>query len=64
MKKEFIDRVIREGTVDTAKYRYTSKLISGADGEYTEIRRLPLEELDTTAALDPWEIVWTDRTDV
>lgn len=63
MKKEFIAKVIRDGIVDTEKYRYTAHLVNGADEQYTEIRRLPIADLDTTAALDPWEVVWTDRTD-
>lgn len=63
MKKEFIAKVIREGIVDTKTYRYTAHLVNGADEQYTEIRRLPLADLDTTAALDPWEVVWTGRTD-
>lgn len=63
MKKEFIAKVIREGIVDTEKYRYTAHLVNGPEEQYTEIRRLPLADLDTTAALEPWEVVWTDRTD-
>ena len=62
MKKEFIQKIIREGIVDTEKYRYTSHLVNGSEEQYTEIRCLPIADLDTTAALEPWEVVWTDRT--
>ena len=51
MKKEFIEKVIRRGVVDTDKYRYVAR-------EYPdrlEVQRLPLSALDTTAALDGWE---------
>ena len=53
MKKEFIEKVIRLGSVDTDKYRYVAR-------EYPdrlEVQRLPLSALDTAAALDGWETV-------
>ena len=53
MKKEFIEKVIRLGSVDTDKYRYVAR-------EYPdrlEVQRFPLSALDTTAALDGWETV-------
>ena len=53
MKKEFIEKVIRLGSVDTDKYRYVAR-------EYPdrlEVQRLPLSALDTTAALDGWATV-------
>ena len=53
MKKEFIEKVIRLGSVDTDKYRYVAR-------EYPdrlEVQRLPLSSLDTTTALDGWETV-------
>lgn len=53
MKKEFVEKVMRELIVDTRKYRYFC-----ADCcDRSEIRRLPLEYLDTTAALYGWETV-------
>lgn len=51
MKKDFIERVKREGIVDTKGYRYV------VDNENGQIKRLPLEDLDTTAAIDSWEVV-------
>lgn len=50
MKKEFIERVIREGIVDTRKYRYIMKA--------PKILRLPRIYLDTTKAIDEWEVVY------
>ena len=43
MRKDMIERVKREGTVDTAKYRYWTK------GD--RIYRIEVKQLDTTAAL-------------
>lgn len=53
MKKEFLNRVLHEGVVDTRKYRYIVN-DSGAD---IVVRRLPIEDLDTTAAIDGWETI-------
>ena len=53
MKKEFIEKVIRLGSVDTDKYRYVAR-------EYPdrlEVQRLPLSALDTTAVLDGFDTV-------
>lgn len=55
MTKQFIDRVFRERIVDTSKYRYCAKEISGS----LTIIRLPIADLDTTAAIDGWETVKT-----
>lgn len=51
MKKEFIEKVIREGIVDTKDYRYICK--------GNTIKRLPIASLDTTTAIDGWETVYT-----
>jgi hypothetical protein len=53
VKQELIDRIIREGAVDTDKYRYLCE----TDNKGARIKRLPLDILDTTAARDGWEIV-------
>lgn len=50
MRKSFIEKVVREGIVDTKKYRY---IMRGA-----KIFRLPISCLDTTQAIDGWEIVF------
>lgn len=55
MKKEFLERVRRERVVDTRKYRYV--LDTDIRLERPLIKRLPIEELDTTAAIDGWEVV-------
>lgn len=57
MTKKFIERVIREYTVDTSKYRYVCNELP----DRLEIRRLPLSDLDTTAAISGWEVVYTER---
>ena len=57
MKKSFEARVLRDRTVDTRKYRYTVANCHDASRQWLEIRRLPLEDLGTTAALTDWETV-------
>lgn len=49
MTKNFENRVIREMIVDTRKYRYISR--------DEHIYRLPLDLLDTTAALHDWQLI-------
>lgn len=51
--RAFVDRVIRDGVVDTAKYRY--RAMEYADR--IEVQRLERIELDTTYAIDGWETV-------
>lgn len=53
MTKTFKARVMKELTVDTRNYRYNVKDF----GDHTEIQRIPLEYLDTTAAINGWEPV-------
>lgn len=53
MKNAFVSQVIRERIVDTRRYRY----IAREHGDGVEILRLPLADLDTTAAIDGWEKV-------
>ena len=50
ISKLFIAKVVNYAIVDTRKYRY--HFIDG------KIRRLPIDDLDTTNALTNWEIVW------
>lgn len=51
--KKFAERVAKEGTVDTAKYRYHfENTFTGAF-----IKRIPIEYLDTTKAYTGWEKV-------
>ena len=57
MTKDFINRVIREGIVDTKNFRYIRKDVTSATEQWMEIRRLPISALDTTAAIDGWETV-------
>ena len=53
MKKEFIERVIRERVVDTRKYRYVCHF----GWTHASIRRMERRVLGTTAAYDRWEVV-------
>ena len=59
MKREMIEKILndRTGSYDTAKYRYTVKECRDNSKQWREIRRLPLDKLDTTAALTDWETV-------
>lgn len=45
MKERLIDRIKREGIVDTKRYRYMY------DAKTDDVLYIPLDELDTTAAL-------------
>ena len=56
MTKTFIERVKNERVVDTRKYRYT---LDDVVGKTPCIKRLPIGDLDTTAAIDGWEVVAT-----
>lgn len=51
MKKEFIDKIIKEGVVDTKKYRYM------LDTEIGCIKRIEARLLDTLYVREGWEIV-------
>lgn len=53
MTKTFEKKVIYRGIIDTRNYRY----IYVAGNIFACIKRLPLELLDTTAAIDGWETV-------
>jgi len=59
MTKDFIKRVKREMIVDTRRYRYVGGEVGG---EYT-IKRIDIDLLDRTAALDrkSWQIVYREE---
>ena len=61
MKQEFINKVLFCGRVDTRKYRYISNDEYDSYHQYTTIQRLPKKYLSTTAALNDWEIVWSNE---
>lgn len=52
IRKSMINRIIKERIVDTDKYRYVAKDC----GDHAEIRRIELTKLDTTYAIDGWEL--------
>ena len=56
MTKKFAERVLNEGIVDTAKYRYTFRAYYGCR-DHVKILRLPLADLDTTEAINGWQTV-------
>lgn len=55
MTKAFENRVKKELTVDTKTYRYEYECITNQG--IAVIKRLPVKELNTTAAIDGWETV-------
>lgn len=57
MKQELRDRIINGETVDTRNYRYKMVVCRVSDRQWAEIRRIPIECLDTTDALARWETV-------
>ena len=57
MTNDFIARILRERTLDTAKYRYIVTEEHDDTHQWAEIKRLPIDKLDTTAALTDWETV-------
>lgn len=57
MKDSIRARVLQGEIVDTKKHRYILKECGNHEKQWAEIRRLPLEYLDTTAAIDGWEVV-------
>ena len=56
MTKALFERVKREKVVDIRKYRY---ILDDTVGKTPCIKRLPRIDLDTTAAIDGWEVVAT-----
>ena len=58
MTKAFIDRVLRELTVDTKTYRYNVVM----DHNVRVIKRVALADLDTTAVIGGWVTVWADAS--
>ena len=50
MRRSFYEKVKKNGTVDTRKYRYVL-------GDWGDVSRLPLELLDTTEVYSAWEFI-------
>ncbi len=53
MNKDFYNKVIKNGIVDTKKYRY--KLKEYAD--HANIERIDIKEINTTTVYTDWEVV-------
>jgi hypothetical protein len=60
LKPDFIRKVLRSNGLDTRNYRYAVKYFTDIYHRGARVVRLPLKDLDTTAALAPWERVWED----
>lgn len=52
----------KEQIVDTKNYRYRTTIKNGADAQTLQIVRLPIGDLDTTEAIDGWEVVYEEDT--
>lgn len=63
LRKGFIERIKREGDVDTRRYRYRidSNYANVGERFLFKIERLPIADLDTCAALRPWETVYSEE---
>lgn len=61
ISKDLIDRVVDQGVVDTRKYRYIARPSGDCSGQYYDIVRLQLSDLDRSIACDDsnWELVAT-----
>ena len=57
MTKQFIQKILSLGSVDTRDYRYIVKECYNANEQWREIYRLPIKDLDTTEAINGWEKV-------
>ena len=57
MTQDFEARLLRERIIDTRNYRYIIAECYDDNAQWAEIRRLPLNKLDTTAALTGWETI-------
>lgn len=55
MTKDFEAKVMLEGVVDTKKYRYVFKV--GIGDKKSNISRIEISKLDTTAAYTDWVVV-------
>ena len=60
MRKNMIERVKREGIVDTDKYRYKLGTFNGEHTQVLQIVRLPLADLETTNAITGWQIMYKE----
>ena len=57
MNKQIREQVLNGEIVDTETYRYVLKTCCDHENQWAEIRRIPIEYLDTTAAINGWETV-------
>lgn len=65
MTRTLMDKIVKAGTYDTRKYRYTERIMADATHQYRVIKRIAINALGTTAALsdasdanpDGWQTV-------
>lgn len=57
MTQDFIKRIMHERIIDTKNYRYIVTEEHDNENQWAEIKRLPISQLDTTAAIDGWKTV-------
>ena len=55
MKKSFLQKLIEERIIDTKNYRYI--LDTDCRLERPLVKRIELDKLETTAAINSWEII-------
>ena len=55
MKKSFLQKLIAERIIDTKNYRYI--LDTDCRLERPLVKRIELDKLETTAAINSWEII-------
>lgn len=63
MTKAFIERIKREGIVDTRRYRYFGYTAQNATEQWFEVRRFPIECVGRLAMLNKheWEKVYEEH---
>lgn len=54
MTKDFISRLLTERCIDTKQYRYIATEEHDSEKQWLEIKRLPIDQLNTTASIDSW----------
>lgn len=57
VKKDFLKRVVKLGSIDTQKFRYRVKDVTTPEYQYAIIERIQMESLPCTD--EKWELVAT-----
>lgn len=59
INNEFLKKVIKQGSIDTKKYRYRVGCVNTPKYQYATIMRIPLNRLSWTD--ENWELIATTR---